>query len=263
MHLTEDDPRAAVKAATEGRGVDAAVDAVGHPDALELACRVTRKAGTVSAIGVYAERIEVHMGIVWIKALTLKTGHANVIGHVDRVLAMLDAGRARPAAARHPPHEAGGRARGLRGLRPPRGAQDRDDAVSVERGHRGDARRAGARSWRQGAEPIGWKVGFNVPEIQQKLGIDAPLAGFLTTDSLLEDGAGTSYRRWSSRARWPSSSATTAARSSRSSPRSSSRTRPTSTWTIEQILAGNIFHRAVAFGPRVETARPRRRRASS
>ena len=34
----------------------------------------------MSATGVYAERIEVHMGIVWIKALTLKTGHANVIG---------------------------------------------------------------------------------------------------------------------------------------------------------------------------------------
>jgi alcohol dehydrogenase len=92
IHLTEGDPRGAVKAATEGRGVDAAIDAVGHPDALELACRVTRKAGIVSAIGVYAERVQVHMGIVWIKALTLRTGHANVIGHVDRVLAMLDAG---------------------------------------------------------------------------------------------------------------------------------------------------------------------------
>src|SRR5215203_753608 len=92
VHLTEDDPRSAVKSATGGRGVDSAIDAVGHPDALELACRVTRKAGIVSAIGVYAERIEVHMGIVWIKALTLRTGHANVIGHVDRVLAMLDAG---------------------------------------------------------------------------------------------------------------------------------------------------------------------------
>ena len=48
--------------------------------------------GTVSATGVYAERIEVHMGIVWIKALTIKTGQANVIGHVDRVLAMLAGG---------------------------------------------------------------------------------------------------------------------------------------------------------------------------
>src|ERR687893_1604270 len=92
VHLTEDDPRAAVKAVTDGRGVDAAVDAVGHPDALELAARMTRKAGTVAAIGVYAERIPVHMGIVWLKAVTLKTGQANVIGHVDRVLAMMDAG---------------------------------------------------------------------------------------------------------------------------------------------------------------------------
>ena len=91
VHLTEDDPRSAVKAATDGRGVDACIDAVGHPDALDLACRITRKAGTVSAIGVYAERCEVHMGVVWIKALTLRTGHANVIGHVDAVLAMMAA----------------------------------------------------------------------------------------------------------------------------------------------------------------------------
>jgi 2-desacetyl-2-hydroxyethyl bacteriochlorophyllide A dehydrogenase len=92
VHLTEDDPRAAVKRATGGRGVDASIDAVGHADALDLAARLTRKAGTVAAIGVYTERIQLHMGIVWIKALTLRTGHANVIGHVDRVLAMMAAG---------------------------------------------------------------------------------------------------------------------------------------------------------------------------
>ena len=38
------------------------------------------------------------MGIVWIKALTLKTGHANVIKHVDPVLERLASGRARPDA---------------------------------------------------------------------------------------------------------------------------------------------------------------------
>ena len=97
VHLTEEDPRAAVKGATEKRGVDGAVDAVGHPDALELACRLTRKAGTVSATGVYAERIELHMGIVWIKALTLKTGHANVIKHVDPVLEKLRSGELDPS----------------------------------------------------------------------------------------------------------------------------------------------------------------------
>jgi alcohol dehydrogenase len=97
VHLTEEDVRGAVKGATEGRGVDVTVDAVGHPDALDLAIRLTRKAGVVSAIGVYAERVELHMGVVWIKALTLKTGHANVIKHVDPVLEMLEAGQLDPA----------------------------------------------------------------------------------------------------------------------------------------------------------------------
>jgi len=62
VHLTEGDPRGEVKKLTEGRGVDLAVDAVGHPDALDLALRLARKAGTVSATGVYAERVEVQIG---------------------------------------------------------------------------------------------------------------------------------------------------------------------------------------------------------
>jgi 2-desacetyl-2-hydroxyethyl bacteriochlorophyllide A dehydrogenase len=96
VHLTEQNPREEVRGGTDGRGVDVAIDAVGHPDALDLAVRLTRKAGTVVAIGVYAERVQVHMGLVWIKALTLHTGHANVIAHVDRVLGMLSAGTVDP-----------------------------------------------------------------------------------------------------------------------------------------------------------------------
>jgi 2-desacetyl-2-hydroxyethyl bacteriochlorophyllide A dehydrogenase len=96
VHLTEQNPREVVKQITVGRGVDAAIDAVGHPDALDLAIRLTRKAGTVVAIGVYAEPCQVHMGLVWIKALGIRTGHANVIGHVDRVLGMLSSGSLDP-----------------------------------------------------------------------------------------------------------------------------------------------------------------------
>jgi 2-desacetyl-2-hydroxyethyl bacteriochlorophyllide A dehydrogenase len=91
VHLDED-PRAAARAVSDGRGVDVCIDAVGHPRALDLALRLTRKCGTVQAIGVYAERCEVHMGLFWIKALHLCSGHANVIGHVDSVLAMMSAG---------------------------------------------------------------------------------------------------------------------------------------------------------------------------
>jgi 2-desacetyl-2-hydroxyethyl bacteriochlorophyllide A dehydrogenase len=98
VHLTEQSPRDEIRSATAKRGVDVAVDAVGHPDALDLAIRLARKAGTVVAIGVYAEPCQVHMGLVWIKAITIKSGHANVIGHVDRVLSMLEAGSLDPTA---------------------------------------------------------------------------------------------------------------------------------------------------------------------
>jgi 2-desacetyl-2-hydroxyethyl bacteriochlorophyllide A dehydrogenase len=96
VHLSEGDPRAAVREATSGRGVDACIDAVGDPRALELAIRLTRKCGTVQTIGVYAERCEVHMGLLWIKALRMCSGHANVIGHLDSVLALMSAGKLDP-----------------------------------------------------------------------------------------------------------------------------------------------------------------------
>jgi 2-desacetyl-2-hydroxyethyl bacteriochlorophyllide A dehydrogenase len=96
VHLTEESPREVARRLTAGRGVDAGIDAVGHADALDLAIRLVRKAGTVVAVGVYAEPARVHMGLVWIKALTLRSGHANVIGHVDRVLGMLEAGALDP-----------------------------------------------------------------------------------------------------------------------------------------------------------------------
>jgi 2-desacetyl-2-hydroxyethyl bacteriochlorophyllide A dehydrogenase len=97
VHLSEGDPRGAAREATGGRGVDVCIDAVGDPRALELALRLTRKCGTVQTIGVYAERCEVHMGLLWIKALRLCSGHANVIGHVDSVLAMMSSGQLDPA----------------------------------------------------------------------------------------------------------------------------------------------------------------------
>jgi threonine dehydrogenase-like Zn-dependent dehydrogenase len=50
VHLTEESPREVIKQGTEGRGVDAAIDAVGHPDALDLAIRLARGAGTVVAM---------------------------------------------------------------------------------------------------------------------------------------------------------------------------------------------------------------------
>jgi 2-keto-4-pentenoate hydratase len=106
----------------------------------------------------------------------------------------------------------------------------------------------------QGAEPIGWKIGFNVRETQERLGIDAPLAGFLTTDSLIEDD-------WDE---YPviveSEVAVEVGPDGRSiaalMPALEVADPPDLDLPVEQILAGNIFHRGVAFGPRVETPEP-------
>ncbi len=92
IHLTDEDPKRAIRAATEGTGVDVVVDAVGDPAPLALAISLVRDAGTVSGIGAYAGRGEVPLGLAWLKGVTLRLGLANVIAHVDRVLAMVCAG---------------------------------------------------------------------------------------------------------------------------------------------------------------------------
>jgi 2-desacetyl-2-hydroxyethyl bacteriochlorophyllide A dehydrogenase len=96
IHLREEEPKKAVRAATEGRGVDVVVDAVGDPEPLAMAISLCRDAGTVSGIGAYAGRGEVPLGLAWLKGLQLRLGLANVIAHVDRVMALIEAGRLDP-----------------------------------------------------------------------------------------------------------------------------------------------------------------------
>jgi 2-desacetyl-2-hydroxyethyl bacteriochlorophyllide A dehydrogenase len=101
VHHGEHDCRRAVGAHTSGRGADVAIEAVGSPDALRTACRVVRKGGTVSIVGVHAEPAAVAMDDVFIRGLRIVAGLANVVAHVDRVLALMAAGRlqAGPLAA--------------------------------------------------------------------------------------------------------------------------------------------------------------------
>ena len=111
----------------------------------------------------------------------------------------------------------------------------------------------------QGAEPVGWKIGFNVPAIQEKLGIDAPLAGYLIGDGLIEDGA-----TWSlgddGEVVVESEVAVELGDDARSiialMPALELADPPDLSQDVETILAGNIFHRRVAFGPRAETGSP-------
>jgi threonine dehydrogenase-like Zn-dependent dehydrogenase len=98
LHLNEQDVKAEVKKLTEGRGgVDVAIDAVGHTEVLDMAIRLTRACGRVQCIGIYAERGEIHLGLAWLKSLTVRGGQANVIAHLDPVLGMLADGRLDPS----------------------------------------------------------------------------------------------------------------------------------------------------------------------
>jgi 2-keto-4-pentenoate hydratase len=56
-------------------------------------------------------------------------------------------------------------------------------------------------AWRRerlaaGEKSIGWKMAYGAPAIMQRLGISAPLAGFLTDRARLESGATVSLRGW-------------------------------------------------------------------
>ncbi len=97
VHLTEEEPKRVVRAATEKRGVDVVVDAVGAAAPLAMAVSLCRDAGTVSGIGAYSGKGEVPLGLAWLKGLTLRLGLANVIAHVDRVLALIEAGKLDPS----------------------------------------------------------------------------------------------------------------------------------------------------------------------
>ena len=131
------------------------------------------------------------------------------------------------------------------------------DDPRIERGMRAQLERRAALL-AEGAQPLGWKVGFNVPATQERLGIDGPLAGFLTSAGLLDDGD--SYSLAGAPAIAEPEVAVEVGADGRSIaallPALEVAHPPDLSQAVDDILAGNIFHRAVAFGPRVETAEP-------
>ena len=119
-----------------------------------------------------------------------------------------------------------------------------------------------------GARPLGWKVGINVRRIRGRLGIERPVVGFLTDAGLVADGGslpvGDGYVLAEAEVAVelgvdvPPDVAASAARDAIAAllPAIEVTTPPDLSLPIEQILAGNLFHRAVAFGPRVEADAP-------
>ena len=116
-----------------------------------------------------------------------------------------------------------------------------------------------------GATHLGWKAGFGAPAALERLGTDRPLAGYLTRDRLLADGATVSLGGM----RQPVLEAEVALVLARDVPPGATAAQARAAVgqvavaievadldvppvDVEEIVAGNIYHRHVLLGPPVE-----------
>jgi len=63
----------AVAEATEGRGADVVIEAVGTVAAFESAVEVVRRGGTVSVVGMFVcEEVDIQLGVFWSRGITVR-----------------------------------------------------------------------------------------------------------------------------------------------------------------------------------------------
>lgn len=98
IDLTQRHPVTAVAEASDGRGADVVVEAVGNVGAYATAIEAVRRGGRVVLVGVYAdETVDVQLGVYWARGLTLRfAGLTPVHAWWERVLAEVEAGRLDP-----------------------------------------------------------------------------------------------------------------------------------------------------------------------
>ncbi len=122
---------------------------------------------------------------------------------------------------------------------------------------------------KRGEKPIGWKVAFGAPAIMQRLGITAPLVGFLTDRAKVENGGTVAVGGWAKPVAEPEIAvhmgADLASGASREAVMAAiagvgpaielvDLDRAPAPEILESIIAGNIFQRNVVVGP-VDRAR--------
>src|SRR5918912_1052070 len=93
----ETDPEDVIREMTEWRGADVVVDAVGHESALASTFSLVRQGGTISLPGMYVEdAATIPIGDMWLKNINIKSGVANIQGHMDELLELVRDGRIDP-----------------------------------------------------------------------------------------------------------------------------------------------------------------------
>jgi 2-keto-4-pentenoate hydratase len=134
---------------------------------------------------------------------------------------------------------------------------DHDTNVAVARGMRALLARRDAEL-AAGAKPVGWKIGFNTPAIQQHFGISEAVVGYLVDSGEVQPGGTTSLAGWLS----PAVEVELAIRVGDDGevagfgPALELVDLDISFDDIEPVLAGNICHRRVVFGDEVTGADP-------
>ncbi|MGH8927801.1 MAG: hypothetical protein ACRDWH_05585 [Acidimicrobiia bacterium] len=112
-----------------------------------------------------------------------------------------------------------------------------------------------------GSKPIGWKLGFGSPAARDRLGIDAPLIGFLTDRTLVASGEAVAIQGWRQPMIEPevavymatdlvdgADPARVAVAIGALGPAIELADVDADVVEVESIMAANIFHRAVVLG---------------
>jgi 2-keto-4-pentenoate hydratase len=112
-----------------------------------------------------------------------------------------------------------------------------------------------------GEQPLGWKVGFGAPTWLEQLGLTAPLVGFMTDAALIEPGETVDVSEWIRSVAEPEIAVHLGADVPGGAGQDQVRAAISGLSTsieladvefppedIEQILAGNIYHRRLALG---------------
>jgi 2-keto-4-pentenoate hydratase len=108
----------------------------------------------------------------------------------------------------------------------------------------------------RGATTVGWKIGFNTPAIQAHFGITGAVVGYLTDTTVMEVGRPIDLTGWQA----PALEVEVAVRVGDDggvaglAPALELVDLDLPFDRLEPILAGNVFHRGVVFGPEVEGA---------
>jgi 2-keto-4-pentenoate hydratase len=134
---------------------------------------------------------------------------------------------------------------------------DSDSAAAVSRGMQ-NLLACRADDLAGGATGIGWKIGFDTPAIQEYFGLSDAVVGYLTDTRVVAAGATVSLAGWTA----PAVEVELAVRVDGSGgiaglgPALELVDLDVSFADIEPVLAGNICHRGVVFGPEVPGADP-------